>query len=95
MLKSTTTLRLPGIQGYKLTKVVIGNSSGCSTSTKVAVTTNTSGALVSGGAAQTFSNTSSSYTYNLSGTASGMGYYLYVTNKNCQIVSLDLTYEPA
>ena len=95
MLKYTTTLGLPGIQGYKLTKVVVGNSSGCSTATKVAVTTDTTGATtVSGGAAQTFSTTSSSYTYNLSNTGAGVIYYLYITNKNCQIISLDLTYDP-
>lgn len=93
MLKSTTYLGLPAIDGYKLTKVVAGNSSGCSKSTKVSVCTNTSGTAVTGGTAQTWSSQSSSYTYNLSNTSANTMYYLYITSANCQIVSLDLTYE--
>ena len=93
MLKYTTYLGLPAIDGYKLTKVVAKNSSGCSTKTKVAVSSNTSGTTVTGGTAQTWSSTSGTYTYNLSNTSAGTMYYLYITAANCQIVSLDLTYE--
>lgn len=93
MLKYTTSLGLPAIYGYKLTKVVVGNSGNCSTATKVAISSDTSGTVVDGGAALTFSTVSSSYEYVLSGTSANKMYYLYVTNKNCQIVSLELTYE--
>ena len=94
MLKYTTSLGLPAISGYKLTKIVVSNSTGCSTSTKVGVSSSSSSAsYIGGGAVQTFSSTGSSYTYNLSGTANNTVYYLYITNKNCQIIKLDLTYD--
>ncbi len=94
MLTSTAVLGLPAIEGYKLTKVVAKNSGGCSTSTKVGVSSSSSSAsYISGGAIQTWSTTSSSYTYNLSGTSNNTVYYLYVTNKNAQITELALTYE--
>ncbi len=95
MLSSVAGLGLPAISGYKLTKVVANNSSGCSTSTKVGIssTAPTTATYVTGGAIQTWSTTSSSYTYTLSSTAANTVYYLYVTNKNCQITGLKLTYE--
>lgn len=94
MLTSTAVLGLPAIDGYKLTKVVAKNSSGCSTSTKVGVSSSSSSAsYISGGAIQDWTKTSSTYTYNLSSTAENTAYYLYVTNKNAQIISLELTYE--
>ncbi len=93
MLTTTAVLGLPAIDGYKLTKVVASNSSGCSTSTRVGVSSSSSSAsYITGGAYQTWSTTSSSYTYNLSGTAANTMYYLYVTNKNAQITKLVLTY---
>ena len=94
MLKSTTYLGLPAIEGYKLTKVVATNSSGCSIKTKVSVTTNTTGTAVSGGTAQTWSKQSTNYTYNLSDTSANTMYYLRITDANSQIVNLELTYEP-
>ena len=94
MLTQPAALGLPAISGSKLTKVVAHNSSGCSTSTKVGISTSASDAdYVSGGALQTWSTTSSSYTYELTGTAVNTRYYIYVTNKNAQLYSLDLTYE--
>lgn len=96
MLKSTTSLGLPAIPGYKLTKVVASNSSTCSTSTRVGVSSSSSSAsYITGGAYQTWSTTSSSYTYNLTGTSANTMYYLYVTNKNAQITQLVLTYTSA
>lgn len=84
---------LPKLSGYKLTKAVVGNSSGCSTSATVRITTDTAGETnVSGGAAQTLSTRGSTYTYTLSGTANNTMYYLHVTG-NTQIISLNLTYE--
>ena len=93
ILKSTTSLGLPAISGKKLTKIVASNSSGCSTSTRVGVSSSSSSAsYITGGAYQTWSKTSSTYTYNLTGTSANTMYYLYITNKNCQITQLKLTY---
>ena len=95
MLTQTAALGLPAIEGYKLTKVVAHNSSTCSTSTKVGISSSASSAsYIDGGAIQTWSTTGSSYTYTLTSTEEETVYYLYVTNKNAQIVSLDLTYTP-
>ena len=94
MLTPTAVLGLPAIEGYALTKVVAKNSGGCSTSTKVGISSSSSSAsYIDGGAIQTWSTTSSTYTYNLSGTSANTMYYLYVTNKNAQITELSLTYE--
>ena len=94
MLTQPAALGLPSITGYRLSKVVAANSSGCSTTTKVGISSSgTSESYVSGGAIQTWGTVSSSYTYNLSDTAASTMYYMYVTNKNCQLVSLELTYE--
>lgn len=94
MLTQPAVLGLPAIEGKKLTKIVAKNSSGCSTSTKVGVSSSSSSATyIDGGAIQTWSTTSTEYTYNLTGTANNTVYYLYVTNKNAQIVTLTLTYE--
>lgn len=96
MLKYTTYLGLPALTGYKLTGVTIHNSSGCSTTTKVTVTTSSDGATaVSGGALKTLSTRNQDYSWTLSGTSANTMYYLYITNKNCQITSITLTYESA
>lgn len=94
MLTSPAALGLPAISGYKLTKVVAYNSSTCSTSTKVGISSSASSArYIDGGAIKTWSTQSSSYTYNLTSTETNTKYYLYVTNKNAQITKLVLTYE--
>ena len=63
MMTSVAVLGLPAIEGYKLTKVVAHNSGGCSTSTKVGISSSDSQAsYIDGGAIQTWSTTSSSYT---------------------------------
>ena len=96
MCTYTASLGLPAIAGKKLTKVVASNSSQCSTSTRVGVSSsNSSASYISGGAYQTWSTQSSSYTYNLSSTAANTMYYLYITNKNCQMTQLVLTYVDA
>ena len=94
MLTSTAVLGLPARSGYKLTKVVAHNSSQCSTTTVVGISSSASEAsYITGGAAQTWSTTSSSYTYTLTSTEENTMYYLYVTNKNAQLIQLDLKYE--
>lgn len=96
MLTSTAVLGLPAIEGFKLTTVKASNSSGCSTSTRVGVSSSSSSAsYVDGGNYQTWSTQSSTYTYNLTSTEENTMYYLYVTNKNAQVIGLELTYEDA
>ena len=96
MLKATTYLGLPAIDGYKLTKVVVKNSSGCSQKTNVGISSASSSATyLTGGSAQTYSTQSSTYTYTLSDTSANTMYYLYITSANCQITNLELTYAPA
>lgn len=94
MLTKPAVLGLPAIDGKKLTKVVVKNSSGCSMSTNVGISSSSeSASYVSGGDAQTFATRSSTYTYNLNGTDGNTMYYLYVTSQNAQIIELTLTYE--
>ena len=96
MLTSTAALGLPKLSDGKLTKIVAHNSSGCSTSTRVGISSSVSSAsYISGGAYQTYSSTNKDYTYTLSGTSDNTRYYIYVTNRNCQLTSLTLTYQVA
>ncbi len=96
MLRNVTSLGLPPVEGYRLSKVVIRNSTGCSTSTKVGVSSSASEeSYIKGGEIQTFATQGSTYTYNLPETSADTMYYLYITNKNCQIIGLDLTYDEA
>lgn len=94
MLTQPAVLGLPSISGKKLTKVVISNSGGCSTSVKVGISSSsTSESYISGGAIQTFATQGSSYTYNLDDTEEDTVYFVYVTNKNAQFTNIALTYE--
>ncbi len=96
MLTQPAAFGLPSISGKKLTKVVISNSGGCSTSVKVGISSSgTSESYISGGAIQTFATTGSSYTYNLVDTEEDTVYFVYVTNKNAQFTNIALTYEDA
>ena len=94
MMYQVAALGLPAIDGYKLITVAASNSSGCSTSTKVGISSSADEAnYIDGGAIQQWSTQSSTYTYNLTSTDVNTMYYLYVTNKNAQVTSLTLTYE--
>lgn len=96
MMTQPAALGLPALPGYKLTKVEVTNSSGCSTATEVGISsTSSSASYISGGAAQTWSTTSTTYTYTLSSTAENTMYYMYVTTKNAQVTEIKLTYEEA
>ncbi len=96
MLTSVAKLGLPAISGYKLVKVEATNSSNCSTTTQVSVSSSDATKTdVTGGTAQTWGTTSTKYTYNLSGTEENTMYYLWIANKNCQLVELTLYYEEA
>ena len=94
MLTKTAGLGLPAITGYKLVKVVANNTAGCSTSTKVGIssTAPTTAKYVTGGGTQTWSTQGSTYTYSLSSTSNNTVYYVYVTSANAQITYLELTY---
>ncbi|MCQ2328887.1 MAG: hypothetical protein MJZ59_06050, partial [Paludibacteraceae bacterium] len=93
MFTATAVMGLPAIEGYKLTKVVAKNTSGCSTAVKVGISSSASSEdYISGGDAQTWSKQNSSYTYELDETSDNTVYYLYVTNKNAQVTELELTY---
>ena len=90
--KSGSYMELPAIEGKKLAKVEISNTSGCSTNVMVALT-DAAGTAVSGGEAQKFATKSSTYTYNLSGTAVKTAYRIQVMSAhNVQISKLVLTY---
>lgn len=94
MLTSVAKLGLPAISGYKLVKVEATNSGACSTSTQVSVSSSDASKTdVTGGAAQTWGTTNTKYTYNLSKTEENTMYYLWIANKNCQLVTLELYYE--
>lgn len=93
MLTSVAKLGLPAIEGYKLVKVEATNSSKCSTTTKVKVTSDETGTVIAGGEEQTWATTNTKYTYTLSKTEANTMYYLYISNKNCQLVTLELYYE--
>lgn len=93
MMTQPASLGLPAIEGYKLTKVVAKNSKDCSTAVNVGISYSSESAdYISGGAAQTWSTKSSSYTYELNETSDNVVYYLYVTKKNAQVTELELTY---
>ena len=94
MISKDEKLGLPAIQGYKLVSVKAVNSSGCSTSVKVSIQ-DEAGVGIEGGTEQTWSTTSSTYTYTLSDTEENTVYCLSVANKNCQLVTLVLSYEAA
>jgi len=86
-------LGLPALAGYKLVKAEVTNSSTCSQSVNVSITTDGT-TIVTGGNAQTFSTVSTTYTFSLSGTTANTMYYLTVANnKNCQVTGLTLYYE--
>lgn len=96
MMTATAVLGLPALSGQRLSKVVAYNSSTCSTSTVVGISSSSSNAnYVSGGETQTWSTTNSVYTYTLPNTDENTMYYLYVTSKNAQLASLKLYYETA
>lgn len=93
MFTQPAALGLPVIEGYKLTKVVVKNTSGCSTSVEVGIISSATEAdYVSGGEAQKWANQGTSYTYVLSETAKNKVYYIYATKKNAQITEVELTY---
>ena len=92
MMTQVAALGLPAIDGYKLTTVAASNSSGCSKQTKVGISASgTEASYIDGGEIQTWATQSSTYTYNLTSTEANTMYYMYVTNKNAQVVALTLT----
>ncbi|WP_418991165.1 DUF5689 domain-containing protein [Alistipes sp.] len=85
-------IELPAVAGKSLSKVVC-TSTNAVAAVEVAIT-DAAGAVVSGGAAQTWTaQTQASYTYELSGTAENTRYRILVANaKNAQFTRLELWY---
>lgn len=96
MLKATTSLGLPVIAGKALKKVVATGSTGHSVSTQVGISSAADAATyvttTPNATYETWATQGADHTYELDGDADTM-YYIYVTNKNCQIAKLVLTYE--
>ena len=93
LIASGNTLGLPAIKGHKLVKVqgTLNNSGSPSTSASVSITDGTN--TLSGGTALTWNTKGGIYTYSLSGTQANTMYYLSVSNKNLQMITLVLYYE--
>ena len=96
MITKSSSLGLPAIAGYKLTKV-IGTLNDAGSPSKKAEICITDGAnVVSGGTAQTWDTMGKDYTYTLAETEENTVYYLSVSSTaNCQMTKLVLSYEPA
>lgn len=96
MITKSSSLGLPAIAGYKLTKV-IGTLNDAGNPSKKAEICITDGAnVVSGGTAQTWDTMGKDYTYTLAETEENTVYYLSVSSTaNCQMTKLVLSYEPA
>ncbi len=96
LVPSSSAMGLPAISGYKLVKVVgtLNDSGSPSPSSSISITTDGTN-VVNGGTGQTWSKKGSEYTYSLVDTEEGQVYYFTVSNKNCQMIKLVLTYEPA
>ncbi|MDY4231895.1 MAG: hypothetical protein SOX74_07435, partial [Candidatus Faecousia sp.] len=95
--KTSGSIGLPAINGYKLTKVVATTRKGASGNVQVAISSSASSAdAITGGTAIKWAQAEPyTFTYDLSDTADNTVYYLCVANKyNAQVVSLDLTYAP-
>lgn len=96
MITKSSSLGLPAIAGYKLTKV-IGTLNDAGNPSKKAEICITDGAnVVSGGTAQTWDTMGKDYPYTLAETEENTVYYLSVSSTaNCQMIKLVLSYEPA
>lgn len=96
MIAKSSSLGLPAIAGYKLTKVIgtLNDTGSPSTRTEICITDGAN--VVSGGTAQNWGTKGGNYTYTLSETEENTVYYLSVSSKaNCQMIKLVLSYEPA
>lgn len=96
MITKSSSLGLPAIAGYKLTKV-IGTLNDAGNPSKKAEICITDGAnVVSGGTAQKWDTMGKDYPYTLAETEENTVYYLSVSSTaNCQMIKLVLSYEPA
>lgn len=95
MITKGSSLGLPAIRGYRLVKVVgtLNDTGNPSTNAQISITNGTD--VVSGGTTQTWNTQGADYTYTLTETEENTIYYLSVNNKNCQVIKLVLSYEPA
>lgn len=98
MVSKSSSLGLPALAGYKLTKVVgtLNGSGSPSTKSVTSITSDATGnTVVTGGEAQTWNTKGGNYTYTLSNTAVNTKYYMYVSAAaNSQYTKVELTYVP-
>lgn len=96
MIAKSSSLGLPAIAGYKLTKVIGTLNDAGSPSTRAEICITDGANVVSGGTAQTWNTKGKNYTYTLAETEENTVYYLSVSSTaNCQMIKLVLSYEPA
>lgn len=96
MIAKSSSLGLPAIAGYKLTKVIGTLNDAGSPSTRAEICITDGANVVSGGTAQTWKTKGNNYTYTLAETEENTVYYLSVSSTaNCQMIKLVLSYEPA
>lgn len=96
MIAKSSSLGLPAIAGYKLTKVIGTLNDAGSPSTRAEICITDGANVVSGGTAQTWNTKGNNYTYTLAETEENTVYYLSVSSTaNCQMIKLVLSYEPA
>lgn len=94
MVKNGSYLGLPAIAGKKLVKVQYTTSGSASTGAFGAICTDAAGTdAVAGGEAIALNQTSTEFTFTLTGTAANTVYYFVASNKNSQTVKIVLTYE--
>ena len=90
MMNSGSTLTLPTYQGYKITQIIITNTSACSTSVEVGILSGENNAAP----AQTWGTQSGSYTYNISSDYQTEALTVKVTNsKNAQVAGITVVRE--
>lgn len=80
-------LQLPTYPNEKITQIKIWNSSGCSTSVKVAIKSGTNTAS----AQQTWSKTNTTYTYAIADSYQATTLKMDVTSANAQITKMEIT----
>lgn len=94
-VKSTGKVYLPVFSDMKLVKAELSNAANTSKLLKVGIYDVDATAAIAGGEDQTWSTTSSTYTYNLTDTEVNTQYILYNDGKNAQYSKIVLYYEKA
>ena len=88
-------LGLPTVSGYRLSKVVLHNSTGCSTTAEIGITSRASGSAYvdDNTSTQVLSTPNTDYTFNLSDSYKDKRYFIFAATKNVQAYTITLTFE--